>query len=277
VWANQTEHNSIIFHDNDFELFVDPEGTNHYYKEFEVNANNVTWNLCLNKPYLDGGYENSTSNRSFGSKGWDMQPPLYCHTYVDGPVNRPNVANRYWSVEIALPLKDLALNNTNTAVPPKHGNMWRINFSRVEWHVIVVGNRYEKDPRYDQEDNWVWSKQGLINMHLPERWAVLQFSTEKVNTTAAEWYTQWPVRTVAMAVYDAEHAFKEKHGQFTADVAALVPFAPPYTLDGACLPVPVVTLNGTQFSAEVLFPAGNMIASIRDDRYLTVRLTADED
>ncbi len=39
-----------------------------------MNARNKTWNLCLNKPYLNGGYENST--RVFGEKGWTMIPPL---------------------------------------------------------------------------------------------------------------------------------------------------------------------------------------------------------
>ena len=49
-----------------------------------MNALNATWYLCLNKPYGDGGYENST--RVFGDRGFDMQPPLKCGTYVNGTV-----------------------------------------------------------------------------------------------------------------------------------------------------------------------------------------------
>ena len=41
VWANLTEQNSIIFYDPDFEVFVDPAGCNHQYKEFEMNAFNT--------------------------------------------------------------------------------------------------------------------------------------------------------------------------------------------------------------------------------------------
>ena len=33
------------------------QATTHFYKEFEMNAFNTTWMLCLNKPYGDGGYE----------------------------------------------------------------------------------------------------------------------------------------------------------------------------------------------------------------------------
>ena len=32
----------VIFHDNDFEVFVDADGSNHNYKEFEMNALNQT-------------------------------------------------------------------------------------------------------------------------------------------------------------------------------------------------------------------------------------------
>ena len=41
VWATLTKHDSVIFHDNDFELFVDPDGDNHNTTEFEMNALNT--------------------------------------------------------------------------------------------------------------------------------------------------------------------------------------------------------------------------------------------
>ena len=75
IWANITEtchcinedQDQVIFHDNDFEIFIDVDGSNHNYKEFEVNAANATWILLLDKPYTDGGYENSS--RVFGAAG----------------------------------------------------------------------------------------------------------------------------------------------------------------------------------------------------------------
>jgi hypothetical protein len=53
--AYQTEHDSVIFYDNDFEVFIDPDGDTAYYKEYEMNARNVTWELMLGRPYDDGG------------------------------------------------------------------------------------------------------------------------------------------------------------------------------------------------------------------------------
>ena len=49
-----TEHDSVIFQDNDFEVFIDPDGDNHNYYEIEINALNTEWDLRLPKPYRDG-------------------------------------------------------------------------------------------------------------------------------------------------------------------------------------------------------------------------------
>ena len=49
-----------------------------------------------------------------------------------------------------------------------------MNFSRVEWQLLVKDGRYEKKPG-TKEDNWVWSPQGVVNMHVPEKWGVVRF------------------------------------------------------------------------------------------------------
>ena len=38
------------------------------------------------------------------------------------------------------------------------------------WIQLQVGDAFWKDPSHPTEDNWVWSPQGEIQMHLPERW-----------------------------------------------------------------------------------------------------------
>ena len=40
IW--QLYNTKVIFHDNDFEIFLDLDGSNHNYKEFEMNALNQT-------------------------------------------------------------------------------------------------------------------------------------------------------------------------------------------------------------------------------------------
>jgi hypothetical protein len=55
-----------------------------------------------------------------------------------------------------------------------------------------------------REDNWVWSPQYSINMHLPERWGFIQFSNDDVNGTTFVRPTYWHVYVSLVYVYDAE-------------------------------------------------------------------------
>ncbi|XP_065836793.1 uncharacterized protein, partial [Oscarella lobularis] len=238
VFANQTEHNSVVFYDNDFEVFTNPNGSTHMYKELEINAINTTWDLELNKPYMNGGSPNSS---------WEM-PTMKSATFVDGPINNPLIKNHFWTVEMALPLKDLAKDATNINVPPKEGDQWRINFSRVEWHVKNVGRHYEKVPNVP-EDNWVWSSQYSINMHLPERWGFIQFTKNSVNSTTFQLPSFWPVYVALVAVYDAEKIFYATNGYFTGNLTALD--VPQFVFDGKCSGVPVINAGPTSYSFEI--------------------------
>ena len=83
--------------------------------------------------------------------------------------------------------------------------------------------------------------QGVVNMHLPERWAVLQFAEGAPNATQPRADPDWTLRTVAMAVYDAQGAHAAAHnGSFARGAAALAPFAPPRLLDGTCTALPEI-------------------------------------
>jgi len=157
VWATLTEHDSVIFHDNDFEVFVDPDGDNHNYYEFEINALNTGWDLRLPKPYRDGGP---------ALNEWEI-PGLKTSVSVKGTLNNPADTDSGWSVEIAMPWGPLGGG-------PKSGDQWRVNFSRVEWQVNIIDGKYVKLPGI-REDNWVWSPQWVIDMHQPQMWGYVQF------------------------------------------------------------------------------------------------------
>ncbi len=152
VKARLTEHDSVIFQDNDFEVFLKPlPGTPSYY-EFEMNALNTGWDLFLPKPYKMGGSADNS---------WDIQG-LRTAVAVQGTLNNSVDVDRGWTLEIAYPLD--AFEPRQHVPAPMPGDAWRINFSRVEWKA-----------GQPKEDNWVWSPQGLIDMHVPEHWGFLRF------------------------------------------------------------------------------------------------------
>ena len=50
VWAKLRERDSTIYHDNDFEVFIDADGDTHGYWELEINALGTVWDQFLVSP-----------------------------------------------------------------------------------------------------------------------------------------------------------------------------------------------------------------------------------
>ncbi|TPG72485.1 hypothetical protein EAH73_01035 [Hymenobacter nivis] len=211
IWAYQTHHDDIIYKDNDFEVFIDPDNNAHQYFEVEVNALNKIFDLYLPKPYRDKGD---------ALISWDAAG-LRSGVALSGTLNQPRDMDKSWTVEIAIPLR--ALRMGFPWQPPAEGALWRINFSRVEWDTKAVGAKNVKlqdaSGKDRPEHNWVWSPQGVVNMHYPERWGYLQF-TRRAGTTwqlpAAEVRKQY-----LWLVYYRQQRFKEKNGRYAATLAEL--------------------------------------------------------
>ena len=150
IVANLTQRDTIIYYDNDFEVFIDPDGDGIRYFEFENNARGVLFDLMLEKPYR--------SNGSFfipwDCKGWQLAVGL------NGTLNKEDDVDNSWTVEMAIPFDALTYNFDN----PKKYSTWRINFSRVQ-HLV----------KGEPEENWVWSPTGRVDMHMPDRWGFLHF------------------------------------------------------------------------------------------------------
>ncbi|HLH55053.1 MAG TPA: carbohydrate-binding family 9-like protein, partial [Verrucomicrobiae bacterium] len=164
VWATLTNHDSVIFRDPDFEIFIDPKRETEPYYEFEMNALNATWDLRLDKPYLDGGKPHNE---------WEIEGARTA-VEVQGTLNNASDVDRGWTVEVAFPWKSLGAFARHEG-PPAEGEQWRMNFSRVEWQITTTNGAYRKiDGR--AEDNWVWSATGVIDMHRPEMWGRVQFT-----------------------------------------------------------------------------------------------------
>jgi hypothetical protein len=210
VWATLTQRDTVIFIDNDFEVFIDPNGDNHEYYEFEMNARNTVWDLFLPKPYKDSGG---------AVDAWNIDG-LKTAVSVQGTLNNPNDTDTSWSVEIAMPWKALAW-YAHRPSPPNDGDQWRIDFSRVEWLNNIVNGWYEKIAG-KREDNWVWSPQWVVDMHRPETWGYVQFSTKKPGAKVPfKPDPAWEVKCILYDVYYAQRAYRQRSKMWAENVDQL--------------------------------------------------------
>ena len=176
IWATLTDRDAIMFQDDDFEIFIDPDADGHNYFEFEMNAFNAIWDLYMLYPYGMDDRRNYIMN-------WDMKG-IQSAVHIEGSINDPIDIDSFWSLEVAIPweeFKDFKKGNHK----PNIGEQWRINFSRVDWYMDIEDGKYVKrkdsEGKKLRENNWVWSPTGYINMHKPETWGYIQFEESTNN------------------------------------------------------------------------------------------------
>jgi uncharacterized lipoprotein YddW (UPF0748 family) len=207
LWATIRERDKVIYYDNDFEVFIDPDGDTHNYAEIELNAFNTVWDLFLTRPYRDG----TTPLNSFDVNGLKSEIRLV------GSINDPSDIDTGWVLEMAIPWKALA-ELTPGNRKPYPGEYWRINFSRVQWELDIENGKYVKANL--PEHNWVWSPQGKVDMHMPEKWGYVFFSDQNARKDAA--IPQIPreehIRHLLRELYFAQKAYYREHKEYSADI-----------------------------------------------------------
>ncbi len=190
-----TERDSIIFQENDLEVFID--GGDCYY-ELEVNAANTVYEvlfvwkdayerggrfetagLDVHGPdtYTFGGdYDRSPASfwRGTHPRGirWAFTdfdlPGLRTAIALDGTLNDDTDVDRGWSLEIAVPWASLELLAHGRSLPPEPGDEWRMFLGRFQ--KLVVGGR-EVTPH----PATALTSHGVYDTHQPERWSRIRF------------------------------------------------------------------------------------------------------
>ncbi len=199
VEAKLTERDSIIFMENDVEVFID--GGDCYY-EFEINALNTIYEVFFiwRDAYKRGGkfdvpeFDLISKAFSFGGNydrsGWDFWhgihprgvrwafpswdfPGLQSAVKVDGVINNRAVVDKGWTVELAFPWSGMKWLANDRSLPPKQDDIWNIFFGRFE-KLKVANARPEPQPA------WSWNKIGTPDTHTPEKFTKVQFSNQYV-------------------------------------------------------------------------------------------------
>jgi len=196
VNATQKERDSIIFLENDLEVFID--GGDCYY-ELEVNALNTIyevffiWKDAYKKgsrfdvPEFDVYKEKAMTfggndDRAADSFWWGLHPRglkwafldydmpgLQTAVEVDGKINDPAHVDKGWSLEIAIPWKSMKWLANGRSLPPDKEDIWRIFFGRFQ-KMTLSGQEVNPHPA------WVMSKHGVYDTHIPECFPFVHFT-----------------------------------------------------------------------------------------------------
>ncbi len=192
--AKYRKHNDPIYYDNDVEFFI--AGPDSYY-EFEINGYNTSyevffiWEEAYEKrgfakqsefarsklvPFNGVGFTNHVRGGRLGNFKWSF-PGIKTAVHLAGTVNDDSDVDRGWTVELAFPWKGLKwLATDGRALPPKEGDVWRMDFSRFN---ISKAPAPAKD-----SGGWFWTRHGVWDSHIPECFAFVQFTTNVVTATA---------------------------------------------------------------------------------------------
>ncbi|QZE14721.1 carbohydrate-binding family 9-like protein [Halosquirtibacter laminarini] len=209
IWATLKHRDAVIFKDNDIEIFIDPDGDTHHYYEYEMNALNTQWDLMLTKPYRDPG--------NLVLDTWTIRG-IKSAVKVYGTLNNSKDTDKKWTVEVALPWSDLEEANIHNGIP-KIDEIWKVNFSRVNWDVDKnKDGSYSKsiNPQTEKtfpEHNWVWSAQGVIAMHQPETWGLVQFSNKTSGSVVFKDNGVDQVKWMMRQVYYQQKKYINKFGK----------------------------------------------------------------
>jgi hypothetical protein len=194
VQAHFTERDAPVYLENDVEVFI--AGQDCYY-EFQINARGTIYEVFYiwqdayrkggfsGKPEFDllrhpvdvlGGfqdvmrYQKHPRGRRWAFLDWDF-PCLKTAVQVDGTLNDESGIDRGWTVGLAFPWDGMRTLAQGRSLPPKEGDIWRMDFSRFE---ALRYNGRVTDPSV----GWSFNKHGVYDSHIPECFTYVHFSRD---------------------------------------------------------------------------------------------------
>lgn len=255
VWGDITKKDAIIFHNNDFEVFIDPDGDTHNYYELEINALNASWDLFVSKPYRD---DNVVLN------DWNITG-LKSAVKVNGTLNNPKDTDTGWVLEMAIPWSAYKKGYFDKNVPAD--KFWRVNFSRVNWDFQVADEAYERkkdaNGKLLHEYNWVWSPMGVVNMHEPEKWGYVYFSSKQVGgldrfSIPQDEKIKWEL----YKIYRLQNAHFKEHKNYFTSIDSITNST--INVDGEILK-PILENHSTGWNLSIKSPFTNKILIVKED------------
>jgi hypothetical protein len=191
VRASFTERDSLVWFDNDVEVFFDGEDC---YYEMEINAYGTVYEVFFvyqdaakrgsrfDTPQFDlysrdvdvlSGFQDVSRfrkhkrGRRWAFMDWDF-PGLSSAVNVDGKINDPATIDKGWTVELAFPWEGFKILHPGKTWPPREGDTLRFQcfrFEALRYHGKTVS----------ESAGWALNEHGSYDSHIPENFAYLHF------------------------------------------------------------------------------------------------------
>jgi hypothetical protein len=195
IKAKLSERDSLVWTENDVEIFIGGEDC---YYEFEINALGTVyevfyiWQDALRRgsrfdlPEFDplkrrvdvlGGFQDAMRHGKhprgarWAFMDWDM-PGLRAAVQVQGTINDPADIDDGWTAEIAFPWRGMTHLAGSRPVPPRDGDVWRMDFSRFE---LLENGGVAVEPH----PGWALNKHGVYDSHIPECFSFVHFKGKR--------------------------------------------------------------------------------------------------
>jgi hypothetical protein len=167
IWSTMTTNNKeCLCNEETIEVFLDPDGDGFDYAEIHFNCLNTfndIWIPQKSFKYRDGSAVDWTDLYSWSIVRMQHAVMNY------GTVNDPEDIDFGSVFEIAIPWKGLGKIAGSANIPPKPGDVWRINV-----------NRYERSRTGDKElELSGWAPNNLQSFHVPERFGYVRFVDQR--------------------------------------------------------------------------------------------------
>lgn len=229
LWATQDTHDSQIWKENGFELLMDVDGSMFNYKQIQINVLGAMMDQVLFKSPWDA------PNITVKSRAW--HPDARKEVYAEGTINTPGDEDKYWSVEMTLSFEKLAESSQRVQHNPIENEVWFLQFGRSEQKLVVKDGNYEKAPN-STTDWWSWGPCDAINLHLQDRWGLVQFKKNVKDKLFK--FDKWHIYKSLFDMMDAMKKYKAINGKYTTAIEELD--VPPYLLSRTCVDIPEIKL-----------------------------------
>lgn len=188
VWARDVPRDEpTLPGDEVVEVFLDPDGDELTYYEFEWSPLGVAYDLFNLIPEAPTDYVPSA--HFLGLADWDARG-VQAAVAVDGTLDvvaewepaAPLDEDRGWTVEVAIPWSAFRTTTTPRSVtrvslPPRPGDRWRLGLYRVERPRVSPddGSPLDREASKPHTELQAWSPTHHPGFHRPERFGVLEF------------------------------------------------------------------------------------------------------